>query len=130
MRGGASGRRALRDMGREGEEGGDESEGWIGGGDDASDAHTEEEGWGHAPLTALPWDRQESRERGIRVDARDGGSDGRKAPSATADEAGTRGLLGHSVKHGGIGIPDPRLSAERAYNTPKEASRELVDSLL
>ena len=39
-------------------------------------------------------------------------------------------ILGHSVKHGGLGIPDPRQSAECAYNTSKAASRELVDSLL
>ena len=39
-------------------------------------------------------------------------------------------ILGHSVKHGGLGIPYPQLSAEMAYNTSKEASRELVDSLL
>ena len=39
-------------------------------------------------------------------------------------------ILGHSVKHGGLGIPDPRLSAESVYNTSKAASRELVDSLL
>ena len=26
-------------------------------------------------------------------------------------------ILGHSVKHGGLGIPDHRLSAESAYNT-------------
>ena len=38
--------------------------------------------------------------------------------------------MGHIVKHGGLGIPDPRLSAECAYNTSKAASRELVDSLL
>ena len=30
----------------------------------------------------------------------------------------------------GAGIPDPRSSAESAYNTSKEDSRELVDSLL
>ena len=41
-----------------------------------------------------------------------------------------RKILGHIVKHGGLVIPDPRLSAECAYNTSKEASRELVDSLL
>ena len=41
-----------------------------------------------------------------------------------------RKILGHSVKHGGLGIPDPRLPAECAYNTSKAASRELVDSLL
>ena len=39
-------------------------------------------------------------------------------------------ILGHSVKHGGLGIHDPRLAAESAYNTFKAASRELVDSLL
>ena len=39
-------------------------------------------------------------------------------------------ILGHSVKHGGLGIPDPRLSTECAYNTSNAASRELVDSLL
>ena len=39
-------------------------------------------------------------------------------------------ILGHSVKHGGLGIPNPRLSAEYADNTSKAASRELVDSLL
>ena len=32
-------------------------------------------------------------------------------------------ILGHSVKHGGLGIPEPRLSAECAYNTSKAASR-------
>ena len=41
-----------------------------------------------------------------------------------------RKILGHSVNHGGLGIPDPRLSAESDYNTSKVASRELVDSLL
>ena len=39
-------------------------------------------------------------------------------------------ILGHSVKHGGLGIPDPRLSADSDYNTPKLASSELIDSLL
>ena len=39
-------------------------------------------------------------------------------------------ILGHSVKHGGLGITDPRLSEESAYNTSKAASRELVDSFL
>ena len=39
-------------------------------------------------------------------------------------------ILGHSVKHGGLGIPHPRLSAGSAYNTSKVASRELVDYLL
>ena len=44
--------------------------------------------------------------------------------------ANFRNILGHSVKHDGLGIPDPQLSAERAYNTSKASSRELVDSLL
>ena len=39
-------------------------------------------------------------------------------------------ILGYSVKHGGLDITDPRLSAESAYNTSKAVSRELVDSLL
>ena len=33
-----------------------------------------------------------------------------------------RKILGHIVNHGGLGIPDPRLSAESAYNTFKAAS--------
>ena len=41
-----------------------------------------------------------------------------------------RKIIGHSVNHGGLGIHDPQLSAECSYNTSKEASRELVDSLL
>ena len=41
-----------------------------------------------------------------------------------------RKILGHGVKHGVLGIPDPRQSAESAYNTSKAASRELVESLL
>ena len=39
-------------------------------------------------------------------------------------------VLGHSVKHGGLGIYDPWLSEESAYNTSKAASGKLVDSLL
>ena len=39
-------------------------------------------------------------------------------------------ILGHSINHGSLGIPDPCLSAESAYNTSKAASRELVDSFL
>ena len=41
-----------------------------------------------------------------------------------------RKILGHSVKHGGLGITDPRLSVESLYNTSKAASGELVDYLL
>ena len=40
-------------------------------------------------LTASPWGTQESGARGLRVDAQAGGSEGRKAPSGTANEAGT-----------------------------------------
>ena len=39
-------------------------------------------------------------------------------------------ILGLSVKHGGLGIPDPRLSLDIAYNNSKAVSGELVDSLL
>ena len=41
-----------------------------------------------------------------------------------------RKIMGHSINHGGLGIPSPRLSSESAYNTSKAASRKLVDSLL
>ena len=41
-----------------------------------------------------------------------------------------RKILGHIVKHGGLGIPEPQMSAESAYNISKAASGELVDSLL
>ena len=44
--------------------------------------------------------------------------------------ANFREILGHSVKHGGLVIPDPRMSEEIAYNTSKAASGELLDSLL
>ena len=39
-------------------------------------------------------------------------------------------LLGHSVKHGRLGILDPRSSEACAYNTSKADHRELVGSLL
>ena len=71
-----------------------ESEVWSGRSDDASDAETEEEGWGHNMLTASPWGTQESGARGLRVVARAGGSNGRRPPSATANEADTRGRHG------------------------------------
>ena len=41
-----------------------------------------------------------------------------------------RQILGHSVKHGGLVIPNARLSAEIAYNTSKADSGELVDYIL
>ena len=44
--------------------------------------------------------------------------------------ANFRKILGHSVKNGSLGIPEPWLSAESAYNTSNTASGELVDSLL
>ena len=44
--------------------------------------------------------------------------------------ANFRKILGHSVKHGGLGIPDPWLSSESAYNKSKAPSGEMVDSLL
>ena len=37
--------------------------------------------------------------------------------------ANFRQILGHSVKHGILGIPDPLLSGESAYNTSKADSR-------
>ena len=103
-RGGASVRRGPREEGRSEEGGEAERKGWSGGSDDASDADTEEEGWVHTMLTASPWGAQESGERGLRVDARAGGSDGRKAPSAMVDKAGTRGRHGaweQRAKNGG-----------------------------
>ena len=41
-----------------------------------------------------------------------------------------REILGNSVKCGGLGTPQPRLSAERMYNTSKASSEVLVGSLL
>ena len=31
-------------------------------------------------------------------------------------------IIGHSLKHAGLGIPDPQLSEESAYNTSKANS--------
>ena len=45
-------------------------------------------------------------------------------------DANFRTILGHGVKHDGLGIPDPRMSAESAYNTSTDYSRELVDFIL
>ena len=44
--------------------------------------------------------------------------------------ANFRQILGHSVKHVSLDIPDPWLSVKSAYNTSKAASGEVVDSLL
>ena len=41
-----------------------------------------------------------------------------------------REILGHNVKYGGLGIPDPRLSAERAYSTSNADIEVLVGSFL
>ena len=41
-----------------------------------------------------------------------------------------RKILGHSFKHGGLGIPDLCLSEEHAYSTSKSASEVLLGSLL
>ena len=37
-----------------------------------------------------------------------------------------REILGHSVKYGGVGIPDPRLSEDPEYSTYKVASEVLL----
>ena len=84
---GASGRRAMREVGRGGA-GGDDSKGWsgeIGSSDATSDADSGEGEEEPAPLTALPWGTQESGARGQRVDERAGGSGGGKVTSGTAD---------------------------------------------
>ena len=52
-------------------------------------------------LMASPWGTQESGAGGLRVYARACGSDKRKAPSVTADEAGTRGRHGERQGQGG-----------------------------
>ena len=44
--------------------------------------------------------------------------------------ADLREILCYSVKRGGLGILDPRLLAERAYNILKEVIEVLVGSLL
>ena len=41
-----------------------------------------------------------------------------------------RKILGHSVKCDGLGITEPWLSADSAYNTSKAACGDLVGSLL
>ena len=49
-----------------------------------------------------------------------GGGDQRRLPE----------ILGRSVKYGGLGITNTRLSVESAYNTSKADNGELVYSLL
>ena len=41
-----------------------------------------------------------------------------------------REILGHSAKHVGLGIPEPRLLSECAHNTSKSASEVLIGSLI
>ena len=41
-----------------------------------------------------------------------------------------REIQGHSMKRGGLRIPDPCLSVDRAYNTSNAASKYLVGSIL
>ena len=59
--GGVSRRRALREEAK--------GKGWSRRSDDASALETEEEGWGHNTLTALPRGMQKIGARGLRVDA-------------------------------------------------------------
>ena len=51
--GGGEWPQGLREVGRGGEGGKAESEGWSGGSNATSDIESEEEGWGHVPLTEL-----------------------------------------------------------------------------
>ena len=84
-----------------------ESEGWSVRSNEASDEETEEdripareqEG-SKDTLTLSPWGTQEIGTGGLQVDTRAGRRDEKKAPSATADEAGTRG---HHVAREGQG---------------------------
>ena len=41
-----------------------------------------------------------------------------------------REILGHGAKRGGIGIPDPRKSAERGHATSVEVCNAHVESIL
>ena len=41
-----------------------------------------------------------------------------------------RDILGHVVKHGGFGFPDPSNLADRGHATYAKACEALVDSLL
>ena len=76
--------------------------------DAASDAGMEEGEYEQAPLTASPWGRQESWERGLQEDVRAGGSDGGKFTSTTADRGGDTG---------------PPWGAERTREGEREAGR-------
>ena len=45
-------------------------------------------------------------------------------------DADFRKILGHRIKHGNLGILEPRSSVDSAYITSKSASGELLGSLL
>ena len=87
-----------------GGEGEAESEGWrreSGGSNATSDAEMEEDEGEHAPLTASKRGKQEIRARGLRGDARAGGSGGRKCTSVTANGGRMRGRHGARKENGG-----------------------------
>ena len=99
----ASGRRAIRKVGRGGA-GGDDSEGWSresGSNNMTSDAESEESEEKSVPLTASPRGTQESGASGLRMGARAGGSGGGKATYRTADGGETRSRHGAGKQHGG-----------------------------
>ena len=100
---GASGRRAMRDVGRGGA-GADNSEGWSeesGSSDARSEAESEEGKEAHTKLIASPWGMQESGECGLWMGVRAGGSGGRKGTSRTADGGETRSRHGAQKKNSG-----------------------------
>ena len=86
---GASSCKGPRKDGRSGVRGEAKSEKWSGRSDNASNVESEEGGRRHDTLMVSPWGTQKIGARGLRVDARAGGSNGRKAPSAAADDGGT-----------------------------------------
>ena len=61
----------------------------------------EEDEGEHSPLTTSPWGTQESGARGLRGDARDGGSNVGKGISETADRGWTWGRHGARNEQGG-----------------------------
>ena len=100
--GGASGRRAMREVGVGGAGEADSKE-WSGESRDSNatlDAGMEEGEGEHSPLRTLQWGRQESGARGLRGDARAGRSDGGKVPTVTADGGGRRDAMGRKKTSG------------------------------
>ena len=82
------------------------SKGWSSGskGDSAEETEEDEtteweQGESRDTLMASPWGTQESGAGGLQVGAQAGGSDGRKTPSAAADEAVRRGRHGARQGH-------------------------------